>query len=1442
MAAGQQEFRIVITADGKAAIKAFDEVKAKAGGMAGTLSGQFSAISSSVSSLALRMTPLIAIITAVAGAMKHTADKGEEFRKLSMQVGMSVEQISALKFASDIADSSFESLIKGAGILSKGLAKANEESGGVNHAMKALGIGSRDATGALRPTHDILLDIAERFEGMKDGLGKTALAMLLFGKSGKELIPILNEGRVGIEKLEKEAASLGVVMSGQTAKAADDFNDNLKRMEARASGLAKTIAGPLLTAANDLFDLFGGKKGAEMEMGRLEKTIAKEKEILDAKGDPKNNLIASVTGYKINYEAVEKSYKEHLDRLAFLRDTYFTHKEKGRLGEKSEAPEISDPAKLAEAAAARVKSMMTAKEQELAIVKSSESLKNAEYAAAAQTGKMTAEDLYNSRQKLLLESYYKEIQIDNDLLKLTQDYYDKKKAAAKLTGTKEEQAAAQATLAQEELTSLQALHAKMTMAAQGYAAERTKNEASELERRKTLTTSILAAEHKLVETQNEEIVQATEALYARELDALENAKARGYITEQAFARSQSDLLKRQMNDSIALEDKKFEVFKKYKTEQIMLENRTPDENRKVWEEIEIEEAAHFNRREQIAADGQLRIDQASRIAIDDFSSGWDEVMRKYVKSAEWGFDKGKSLANDAANSMSKGFDDMLFGRFKEGMQGIVAFFKRWLLEMVNTAAINPIVIPIVQGIKGAAGGYSSGGFSGLLNTSLGGVATLGGAGAAAGIGYGAGGYAGSAGALGGYMLGSSSSVIFGAAQAMGASQILGIGLTSIMPIVGTVFGLALGKILGGLFSKKEHTGQIALYKYGPGIGDPDPSWTSYAKDKSSGAWGFASKKSGDWTKTADTTIAQLEEADKRLKDAMSDMGMDISHFAEGFWKDMGDVKKMTPEQLSAAIKDWTTAYFEQVTGGQFKKWQKAGEEITQTADRIYAAFKTFPGVMRSFSAYISAIQDSYDSYAQLTDQMNAYDEKISQLKTSVKEAKDPADQLKAGNELKQAIFERYQAEITFVKNLRSSVEQLGAAIRQTEHTMAQFYMNMQLKINDLQGKSSTSFISETMYKDWHWQYGKAKGPEEKLNLIQYGTSLVDAWLQAGIADIEKKYKAMADAEQSRIDTRRAAIQAEVDGLNRQLQVIQGWQSLLDNVTKTISDLTKGSANPDDIYARMSLAQDEIQRVKGLYTGSAGESRLKYAGQLQELLPSFLSMSQEGYQRPSPEYMQIYRQTLADMQSIQADASAYVNEAKDIQGRIEALQAESNALSKTQVDYTAQMNAEIQALKNEAAANYQWLQQQGMAAYQEQLDAKVSDRQHQQDLLNSIVGPFGVDGWITQKQQAAVDELKALKATLKAGFEAAFPGVTVPAFASGAYVTKPTIALIGEKGPEYVIPAGKMASAGKVEFNLNVTVSGDASPQEVAAALIELVEDEMKYGKLGKVAVERVKNG
>lgn len=197
-----------------------------------------------------------AIGSALFAIAKSTANYGEELLKSSQQVGVSVEALAALRHAATLSEVSNEELGIGLRRLST---NAFDMARGVDQAEQAfdlLHVTVKTAEGTLRPTEELLLELADRFRAMEDGTAKTALAMQIFGRSGNELIPFLNQGKAGIQALMQEAKALGLVMSEQDARAADAFNDELTRLQGVARGLTNELGNMLIPALTRLAQTF----------------------------------------------------------------------------------------------------------------------------------------------------------------------------------------------------------------------------------------------------------------------------------------------------------------------------------------------------------------------------------------------------------------------------------------------------------------------------------------------------------------------------------------------------------------------------------------------------------------------------------------------------------------------------------------------------------------------------------------------------------------------------------------------------------------------------------------------------------------------------------------------------------------------------------------------------------------------------------------------------------------------------------------------------------------------------------------------------------------------------------------------------------------------------------------------------------------------------------
>lgn len=196
---------------------------------------------------------VVAATTAIVSGLGHAIDRADEMSKASQKFGVPIEQLSALAYAADLADVSFEGL--GTGLAKLGRNMSDVAGGATSDASKAftaLGISVTDSSGKLKTTNQVLSEVADKFSVLEDGAAKTALAMAIFGRSGAELIPLLNGGSEALAKMTDEAQKMGLVFSKEVGAAAEEFNDSLNRLGKLFYGFSNSLLPTLLPYLTDL--------------------------------------------------------------------------------------------------------------------------------------------------------------------------------------------------------------------------------------------------------------------------------------------------------------------------------------------------------------------------------------------------------------------------------------------------------------------------------------------------------------------------------------------------------------------------------------------------------------------------------------------------------------------------------------------------------------------------------------------------------------------------------------------------------------------------------------------------------------------------------------------------------------------------------------------------------------------------------------------------------------------------------------------------------------------------------------------------------------------------------------------------------------------------------------------------------------------------------------
>jgi TP901 family phage tail tape measure protein len=194
-----------------------------------------------------------AAIVGTFGAMiKKSTDYGDTLIKTSERTGIAVEKLSSLKLSADKSDTSLGMLAKSIKFLGIHMIESTQKGSDQAEMFKKLGISATDSSGKLKSADDVLIELADVFKGMPDGVEKTNLAVKMFGKAGMEMIPMLNLGSEGLKADREETERLGLVWSTSAAQSARDFKDRLTELKGSLQGATFSIGKELIPVATGL--------------------------------------------------------------------------------------------------------------------------------------------------------------------------------------------------------------------------------------------------------------------------------------------------------------------------------------------------------------------------------------------------------------------------------------------------------------------------------------------------------------------------------------------------------------------------------------------------------------------------------------------------------------------------------------------------------------------------------------------------------------------------------------------------------------------------------------------------------------------------------------------------------------------------------------------------------------------------------------------------------------------------------------------------------------------------------------------------------------------------------------------------------------------------------------------------------------------------------------
>lgn len=218
----------------------------------------------------------------------------DKLGKSAKDAQIGVETFQKWQFAASQSGVSAEEFAASLGRAQKRIGEfAARGTGAAAKSLEKLGVSLRTVDGEMRDQESILRDYFKALDSLGSAQERTSAITDLFGANARKMTLAFGQGTEVIEDFERQAESLGLVVSGNTIAAAEKFNDQLDILQRVLQGkIAENmgdIAPSIISVTEAAIELV--PVIADATSGLLELFgIGKKAELLDSLGDLKSEL------------------------------------------------------------------------------------------------------------------------------------------------------------------------------------------------------------------------------------------------------------------------------------------------------------------------------------------------------------------------------------------------------------------------------------------------------------------------------------------------------------------------------------------------------------------------------------------------------------------------------------------------------------------------------------------------------------------------------------------------------------------------------------------------------------------------------------------------------------------------------------------------------------------------------------------------------------------------------------------------------------------------------------------------------------------------------------------------------------------------------------------------------------------------------------------------
>ena len=166
----------------------------------------------------------------------------DDIEALSAQTSISTQTLQEWQYMAGLVDVEVETLTSANTKLVKAMSSAQSGSKSQTEAFEKLGVSVTNADGSLRNAESVMYEVFGALGQVGNETERDALSMQIFGKSARDLNPLIETGTDTLKAFAEEAHNTGYVLDEEAIGALTRTQDAMDRISASADGLKRNLS------------------------------------------------------------------------------------------------------------------------------------------------------------------------------------------------------------------------------------------------------------------------------------------------------------------------------------------------------------------------------------------------------------------------------------------------------------------------------------------------------------------------------------------------------------------------------------------------------------------------------------------------------------------------------------------------------------------------------------------------------------------------------------------------------------------------------------------------------------------------------------------------------------------------------------------------------------------------------------------------------------------------------------------------------------------------------------------------------------------------------------------------------------------------------------------------------------------------------------------------